>query len=333
MSSTTRLEITWSDDSLALLRDALGIAVLEQYEDNEVTDIFLRPRWTAVETLSKGFVVLERLLEGKQIAAVLAILATAIGKELSLAKPGVEITMRLSENGPRVRFTGLYSGPGGIDSFLTMRVARVKDMSWEEVVRSAVVPQEVVGPLSAHLSHPRPIGILVAGPVGVGKTTFLRVLIKFIIENGALQHCVIVEDDLELDFEDTPLVTNIPTSEFFSFVDAVRQSKRHRPTRLVIGEVRGAEALPAVKAGAAGMGLLMSIHADTAAGAVRMLQGYMAEAKESTPPDPAVICDAVKIILVMARNNNKFFIREAVYLNSITEHGIDATPLYKRKDF
>ncbi len=315
-----RLEITWGERQIALLRDTLE-PVASFINDPDITDILLRPSWTSVERLSGGFEIVGGISPQRIIATTLKTLAGALGKELSIADPEIEITLRLDKGGPRLRFTGVYAGAGGCDSLLTIRIARVLKRSLDDCIASGVVPQQVVGPLTAELSLPSPRGILVAGPVGAGKTTLLRMLIQETMARAPYpQHFVIVEDEIELDF-DEPLVTNLETTRHFTFADAIRQSKRHRPTRLIVGETRGAEALDAVKAGANGAGLMMSVHGRTAAIAVRTVRSYMAEGAGGIEPDPALISDAISMILVMARVKGSFTIKEAVMLNSVDREG------------
>lgn len=322
------MELTWNADSLKQLRSALGPDVLEYIEDKEsdVTDVFLRPRWCAVERLKIGFERTKQLLPPPQIAKVLALLAPALSKELSLADPEIQVTLRLSEDGPRVRFTGNYAGAAGLESILTIRIPRVMDLPWEEAVHTSVIPLKVSVPLAAHLSSPNPEGILIVGPVGSGKTTTLRTLIRFQVDRGMNHHYVLVEDEIELDFGDEPLFTNIETTQFFTFDRAIRSSKRHRPTRLVVGEALGAEALPAVKAGANGAGLMMTIHGKTIQAGVRTLQGYMAEGANGITPNPRLITDAVKIVLCMARTREGFTVREAGILKDVTDRDVIVEP-------
>jgi Flp pilus assembly CpaF family ATPase len=311
-----RVELTWTDENVRHVRAALGAEVLALIYDPTISEILLRGEWCAIERFKTGFEVAPGLITAQNIARALTVLAPALNKELSLADPEIEITLRLTDDGPRIRFTGVYAGPAGLDSILTLRIARAVNTTWDEAVESGVISLQVSQALLAQLSLPIPTGILIAGPVGAGKTTMLRIIADKMMSLGRPEHFVIVEDAHELDFGKRPLVTNLLTTQFFTFYRAIRASKRHRPTRLIVGEFLGGEALDATKAGANGAGLLATIHGKTAAAAIRNLQGYMAEGAGNVPVNPEIITDAFKIVIVMARTLKGFKIREAAYIDS-----------------
>ncbi len=108
---------------------------------------------------------------------------------------------------------------------------------------------------------------LVIGPTGSGKTTFLNSLVSQIPHN---QRLVIIEDTDELK-KDHPLACKLLSREIcpqslnsFSMGDLVKQSLRMRPDRLIIGEVRGAEAKDLLQALATGhTGSMGTLHAES----------------------------------------------------------------------
>jgi pilus assembly protein CpaF len=116
--------------------------------------------------------------------------------------------------------------------------------------------------------------ILVSGATQAGKTTLLTALLREVDESERVVSC---EDTFELSLEhdDWVAMQTRPASAEGSLEiglrELVRQALRMRPTRLVIGEVRGAEALDllvALNSGIPGMG---TIHARSARGAIEKL--------------------------------------------------------------
>ena len=120
------------------------------------------------------------------------------------------------------------------------------------------------------------LNIVISGGTGSGKTTLLNVLSGFIPEN---ERIVTIEDAAELRLLQDHVVrmeTKPPNSEGKNSVtirDLVRNSLRMRPDRIVVGEVRGGEALDMLQAMNTGHdGSLTTLHANTARDAISRLE-------------------------------------------------------------
>lgn len=128
--------------------------------------------------------------------------------------------------------------------------------------------------------------IIVAGGTGTGKTTLLRTLL---LEVPHHERIITIEDTAELglsDFaEDHPNVVEMETRQAniegvgeLSMMDLTRECLRMSPDRVVVGEVRGAEALYMLKAMSQGNdGSMCTVHADSARGVADRVRGYCAE--------------------------------------------------------
>lgn len=137
--------------------------------------------------------------------------------------------------------------------------------------------------------------ILVAGSTGSGKTTFI---------NAVLHELTFINpDDRVLIIEDTPeLQCNVRNSVALlavgrvSMLDCLRACMRLKPTRIVVGEVRGAEALSMLKAWNTGHpGGAASVHANDARSALIRLESLIAEATEA--PQQQLIAEAVNVVV------------------------------------
>jgi len=107
----------------------------------------------------------------------------------------------------------------------------------------------------------RPANIFVGGAPGSGKTTLLNSLFSFF---GAHQRIVTIEETLELNTATAENCSRLEVNDSLSAEDLVKNSLRMRPDRIIVGELRGAEArhlLTAMNIGACCMG---TIHTDTA---------------------------------------------------------------------
>lgn len=134
--------------------------------------------------------------------------------------------------------------------------------------------------------------IIVSGGTGTGKTTFLRALL---FEVPSHERIVIIEDTSELGLSAFPVrhpnVVEMETREAnlegvgaISMVDLTKEVLRMSPDRVVVGEVRGAEAISMLKAmGQGNDGSMCTIHADSAFGVAGRLRIYVAEGTAGLP--------------------------------------------------
>jgi len=118
------------------------------------------------------------------------------------------------------------------------------------------------------------LNIVVAGPVGSGKTTLLNCLASCVPAGERIVTC---EEVFELQVAHPDVVSmqcrqpNLEGEGAVTLRDLVRESLRMRPDRIVIGEVRGAEALDLLLALNSGAGGMTSVHANSARDALRKL--------------------------------------------------------------
>ncbi|WP_254553002.1 TadA family conjugal transfer-associated ATPase [Kitasatospora sp. MMS16-BH015] len=188
-------------------------------------------------------------------------LATAAGRRLDDARPWVDA--RLPDG---TRLHAVLPPIAAGCTHISLRVCRSHPFTLEELVTAGAVPPLgatlLAGVLQARLS------LLISGGTGTGKTTLLAALLGLV---GPAERIVLAEDSAELR-PDHPHVVRLqsrpPNQEGLGELtlrDLVRQALRMRPDRLVVGEVRGAEAsdlLTALNTGhEGGCG---TVHANTA---------------------------------------------------------------------
>src|SRR6202022_2887327 len=110
---------------------------------------------------------------------------------------------------------------------------------------------------------------------------------------------VIIEDTFEIQCRANNLV-QLHTSESADMTRLVRTTLRLRPDRIIVGEVRGAEALAMLKAWNTGHpGGIATVHANSAYAALIRLEQLVQEA--NVPPQPALIAEAIDLIVVIVR--------------------------------
>jgi pilus assembly protein CpaF len=199
--------------------------------------------------------------DGDAVRRLAQRLAAVAGRRLDDARPWVDARL---PDGTRVH---AVLPPVAVGSpCLSLRVVRHRAFTLEELADAGTLPPGGARILRA-LVESR-VSFLVSGGTGSGKTTLLSSLLGLV---GPGERIVLAEDSAELR-PDHPHVVRLETrpanqegAGLVTLADLVRQALRMRPDRLVVGEVRGAEAadlLAALNTGHAGCG---TVHANAAA--------------------------------------------------------------------
>jgi pilus assembly protein CpaF len=144
----------------------------------------------------------------------------------------------------------------------------------EELVRSATITEELQDLLAGAVAARR--SVLVSGGTGSGKTTLLNALSRFI---GGGERVITIEDAAELRLQQPHVVrlesrpASVEGRGEVTIRDLLRNALRMRPDRIVIGEVRGPEALDLLTALNTGHeGALSTVHANSPEDALRRLE-------------------------------------------------------------
>jgi len=151
------------------------------------------------------------------------------------------------------------------------------------------------------------VNMIISGGTGTGKTTMLNVMSGFIPAN---ERILTIEDSAELQLQQPHVVrmeTRPPNIEGKGEVTQralVRNSLRMRPDRIIIGEVRGAEALDMLQAMNTGHeGSLTTIHANSSRDALTRLENMVGMAGMNLPPKAMrqQISSAISVVLQLVR--------------------------------
>ena len=144
--------------------------------------------------------------------------------------------------------------------------------------------------------------ILVSGGTGSGKTTLLNAVLHAVREATPEDRVVLLEDTRELQCTATNVVA-LRTTDTIDMIRLLRATLRLRPDRIIVGEVRGAEALALLKAWNTGHpGGVGTVHANDAAAALERLNQLVQEA--GVPPQPALIAQAVHWVVHIRRTSS-----------------------------
>jgi P-type conjugative transfer ATPase TrbB len=167
--------------------------------------------------------------------------------------------------------------------------------SLDDYVRTGVMSAEQASGLVDAVRERR--NILVAGPTSSGKTTLVNALLAKVAESG--DRVILCEDLRELQCAAPNLVAMRTVDGVVSLTDLVRSTLRLRPDRIIIGEVRGGEALDLVKAWGTGHpGGIGTLHAGSAMGALLRLEQLIQEAVITVPR--SLIAETIDVIAVLS---------------------------------
>ncbi len=177
------------------------------------------------------------------------------------------------ENGSRVN---VVLAPVALNGpIVTIRRFPEKPIQMEDLKRFGAITQEVIDLLRQLVVAG--YNIFISGGTGSGKTTFLNALSNFIPKD---ERIITIEDSAELQIQGVPNLVRLETRNAnvegcreISMRDLIRSSLRMRPDRIVVGEVRGSEALDMIQAMNTGHdGSLSTGHANSAADMLSRLE-------------------------------------------------------------
>ncbi|MEK7252419.1 MAG: ATPase, T2SS/T4P/T4SS family [Actinomycetota bacterium] len=216
-------------------------------------------------------VLLPEVVEHEEVRAFVERLLAGTGRRLDLASPIVSAQL---SDGSRIHVTGPpVTHPGRLNVQIRRFVVAAGGL--DRLVALGSVPPDVAALLAEAIRRNRTI--LVAGAPGAGKTTLINCLLAEVPPD---QRVVTCEEVFEISV-DLPDMTQMQTREegldgggAITLRDLVRSSLRQRPDRIVVGEVRGPEALDLLLALNAGCSGLATLHANSAVDALDKVVGY-----------------------------------------------------------
>jgi len=257
-------------------------------------------------------------------------LLSGTGRRLDLASPIVSAQL---PDGSRVHITG---PPVTRDEHLNIQIRRfvVTGRGLKSLVEQDSLPEESAGRLRQSMTGHETV--LVAGAPAAGKTTLVNALLSEVPPD---QRVVTCEEVFEVQV-DLPDLTQMQTRDpgldgggEISLRDLVRCSLRQRPDRIVVGEVRGAEALDLLLALNAGCAGLATLHANSASDALHKMVGYCVLAGENVVTEyiRAAVASVIDLVVFLRRLPDCRVVEEVVRVGDRLRHGdFEIETLYSR---
>ena len=242
--------------------EVMGLGPLEPLlADAKIADILINgPKQVYIEKNGKLQLTDVQFNDDDHLVNIIDRIVSAVGRRIDESSPMVDARLK---DGSRVN---AIIPPLALDGpVMSIRRFGVDLLQMEDLIEFGALSEEVAKVLRGIVKAK--LNVLISGGTGAGKTTMLNVLSGCIPEN---ERIVTIEDSAELQLQQPHVVrleTRPPNIEGNGEVnqrDLVRNSLRMRPDRIVIGEVRGPEALDMLQAMNTGHdGSLTTIHANT----------------------------------------------------------------------
>lgn len=303
---------------IRMLRTAMGPAIAAALQDPDVIEVLLNPDGTLwTDRLSTGRAPTGLSLAPADAERIIKVIAHHVGVEVDRRTP--LLSAELPETGER--FEGLLPPVVAAPSFAIRKRASLV-FTLDRYVEAGILAAHQAGFLRSAVRERR--NIIIAGGTSTGKTTLANALLDEVAQTG--DRVIILEDTRELQSlsdDQVPLRTKPGVA---SMAELVRSTLRLRPDRIVIGEVRGPEALDLLKAWGTGHpGGIATVHAGSAMGALHRLEQLIQEAVIAVPR--ALIAEAVDVIIFIAGRGGARRVRDIVRVTGLDPDGYRLEPV------
>jgi type IV secretion system protein TrbB len=280
-----KLERDLGPDLMALLRDPATQDVLV----NPDGQVWIERHGSPMEWVAA--------LSASRRQAVIETVAGFHGLQIDLKNPTIDAELPIDGS----RFAGELPPVVEAPSFSIRKHASAV-FSLEEYVRQGAMSDAQRQYLQQAIAARK--SILVIGGTGSGKTTLVNALLKEMVRQDASQRILVVEDTRELQCE-APNRVHLRTSPTVSLTDLVRGTLRRRPDRIIVGEVRGPEALDLLMVLNTGHpGGIATLHANDAASGLTRLSTLVSMHPHAPREIAPLIADAVDLLVFIERTHS-----------------------------
>ncbi|OFW66186.1 MAG: hypothetical protein A2Z12_07260 [Actinobacteria bacterium RBG_16_68_21] len=273
--------------------------------------------------------LLPEVIDTDSLRAFVDRLLAGTGRRLDLASPIVSAQLA---DGSRVHITGPpVTHPARMNVQIRKFVLAAGGLG--RLIDLGSMPAAVAEELRSAMHSDRTV--LVAGAPGAGKTTLINCLLSEVPPERRVVTC---EEVFEIS-ADLPDMTQMQTRDAgldgggeITLRDLVRSSLRQRPDRIVVGEVRGAEALDLLLALNAGCSGLATVHANSAVDALHKIVGYCVLAGQNVHVDyvQKALASVADLIVFLRRTPSGRFVDEVVRVTGVTDGEFRTEYRYRR---
>jgi len=323
--SKGRSDTISADRRRAMLRTAMGPAIAAALGDPRVIEIMVNPDGALrVDILGEGRVDTGLTLDASEVERIIRLVASHARAEVHAEAPIVSAELPPHGEGAGERFEGVLP-PVSTAPCFSIRKPASRIHSLMDYVADGILSAEGARLLSLAVVDRR--NILVAGGTSSGKTTLANALLAEMAERD--ERVILIEDTRELQSPARDTVALRTRAGAVTMGDLVRSTLRLRPDRIIVGEVRGPEALDMLKAWNTGHpGGIATVHANSAVSALYRLEQLTQEAVVTVPR--RLIAEAIDIIVFIAGRGSARTVETIARVTGLDPDGgyavVDITP-------
>lgn len=281
------------DRRRAMLRTAMGPVIAAALADPTVIEVMVNPDGSLrLDRLGEGRIDTGKRLEPAEVERIIRLVASHVRVEVHAGNPVVSAELPPRDDGMSgERFEGLLP-PVSIAPCFAIRKPAAKVYTLDDYVADRIVMPVQADSLRKAVRDRR--NLLIAGGTSSGKTTLANALLAEVA--GLDERVILIEDTRELQCAAPDCVALRTRPGAVSLADLVRSTLRLRPDRIIVGEVRGAEALDMLKAWNTGHpGGIATVHANSARSALYRLEQLVQETVVTVPR--RLIAEAIDLIV------------------------------------
>jgi type IV secretion system protein VirB11 len=277
----------------AMLRTAMGPAIATALADPAVIEVMVNPDGSLrLDRLGEGRIDTGERLEPAEVERIIRLVASHVRVEAHAGNPVVSAELPPRDDGVSgERFEGLLP-PVSTAPCFAIRKPAAKVYTLDDYVAERIVMPVQADVLRKAVRDRR--NLLIAGGTSSGKTTLANALLAEVA--GLDERVILIEDTRELQCAAPDCVALRTRPGAVSLADLVRSTLRLRPDRIIVGEVRGAEALDMLKAWNTGHpGGIATVHANSARSALYRLEQLVQETVVTVPR--RLIAEAIDLVV------------------------------------
>lgn len=300
-------------------------------KDDSITEVMINgPKEIFIEKNGRLQQLKDQFDSERQLEDIIQRIVGLAGREVNQANPIVDTRL---QDGSRVNVVLppiSLKGP-----IVTIRKFSKQPMTIQQLIKYGSITQEIADVLE--LLVRAKYNIIVSGGTGSGKTTFLNALSNYIPHD---ERIITIEDSAELQITGVDNLVSLETrnanssgSGAITMQDLIKSALRMRPERIIVGEVRGAEALDMLQAMNTGHdGSLSTGHANSTKDMLSRLETMVLRGADNLPLQAVQqqIASAVDIIIQLSRLRDKS--RKTMEITEVVGYAngeIILNPLYK----
>lgn len=249
----------------------------------------------------------------KSLMVAVKNIARRLGDDISESKPILDSRL---PDGSRVAAVIPPCSLNGVT--LTIRKFNARHFSIEDLIKAGTLERWLANQLETYVLGRK--NILIAGGTGTGKTTLLNILGKFIPSD---ERILLIEDTSEIQMDQDNLVrfearqpqNGLPA---VSIRDLLKAALRHRPDRIILGEIRGGEAFDLLQLLNTGhSGSLSTVHATSAKQALARFTSCVLQSGVDLPyrAIKTNTADSLGVVVQLERRPGRRFVSEVVEIN------------------